>query len=99
MLERPSLAASPTFAHSQVSRALNEPRRALEENPRYTLEDLWGRYRGTLVRLLKWDWQAFNQIRDFAQQSRSKRPIAARTVSTRRRAPLSKMIFSGSFSE
>jgi len=71
-------------ASGKVSRAVNELRRALEENPRYTLEDLWSRYRGTLTRLLKWDRKAFAQIRDFAQNSRSKRPIAARVVSPNR---------------
>jgi len=68
----------------RVSRAVNELRRALDDNPRYTLEDLWSRYRGTLTRLLKWDREAFAQIRDFAQESRSKRPIAARVVSPHR---------------
>jgi len=71
-------------ANDKVSRAANELRRALEENPRYTLEDLWGRYRGTLTRLLKWDRKAFSQIRDMAQKSRSKRLIAARVVSAHR---------------
>jgi hypothetical protein len=71
-------------ASDKVSRAVNELRRALEENPRYTLEDLWGRYRGTLTRLLKWDRKAFAQIRDFAQKSRSQRAIAVRAVSPHR---------------
>src|SRR5260370_11979132 len=71
-------------ANDKVRRAVNELRRALEENPRYTLEDLWSRYRGTLTRLLKWDRKAFTQIRDFAQKSRSKRPTAARIVSPHR---------------
>jgi hypothetical protein len=69
----------------KVSRALNDLRRVLEENPRYTLEDLWSRYRGTLTRLLRWDRAAFAQIRDLAQKARSKRPIAARVVSPNQR--------------
>jgi len=71
-------------ANDKVGRAVNELRRALEENPRYTLEDLWSRYRGTLTRLLKWDRKAFAQIRDFAQKSRGKRPTVARIVSPHR---------------
>lgn len=71
-------------ANDKVSRAVRELHRAMEENPGYRLEDLWSRYRGTLTRLLKWDRRAFAQIRDFAQKSRSKRPIAARVVSPHR---------------
>ncbi|WP_211709064.1 TniQ family protein [Paraburkholderia aspalathi] len=78
------LDGAPQKANDKVSRAVNELRRTLEENPRYTLEDLWSRYRGTLTRLLKWDRKAFAQIRDFAQKSRSKRPIAARAVTPHR---------------
>jgi hypothetical protein len=68
-------------ANDKVGRAVNELRRALEENPRYTLEDLWSRYRGTLTRLLRWDRKAFAQIREFAQKSRGKQPTVARIVS------------------
>ncbi|WP_175772854.1 hypothetical protein [Paraburkholderia phenazinium] len=71
-------------ANDKVSRAVNELRRTLEENPRYTLEDLWNRYRGTLTRLLKWDRKAFAQVRDLAQKSRSKRPVSTRVVSPHR---------------
>ncbi|CAE6872644.1 hypothetical protein R69658_08238 [Paraburkholderia aspalathi] len=78
---------APRFNASRKGRACwiaYELRGALEENPRYTIEDLWGRYRGTLTRLLKWDRKAFAQIRDFAQKSRSKRLIAVRVVSPHR---------------
>ncbi|MBH9657968.1 TniQ family protein [Burkholderia pseudomallei] len=71
-------------SNDKVSRAVNELRRALEENPRHTIEDLWSRYRGTLTRLLKWDREAFAQIRDFAQKPRNKRPTIARIVSPHR---------------
>jgi hypothetical protein len=74
----------PQKANDKVSRAVIELRRTLEENPRYTLEDLWSRYRGTLTRLLKWDRKAFAQIRDLAQKSRSRRPISTRVVSPHR---------------
>ncbi|WP_185646507.1 TniQ family protein [Burkholderia sp. Bp9143] len=71
-------------ANDKVGRAVSELRRALEENPRHTIEDLWSRYRGTLTRLLKWDRKAFAQIQDFAQTSRSKHPAAERIVSPHR---------------
>lgn len=49
------LAGNARKPDDKVSRAVDELRRALEENPRYTLEDLWTRYRDTLTRLLKWE--------------------------------------------
>lgn len=71
-------------ANDKVGRAVNELRQALEENPHYTLEDMWSRYRGTPTRLLKWDRKAFAQIRDFAQKSRGRQPTVARIVSPHR---------------
>lgn len=64
-----------------MSRTVNELRRVLEENPRYTLEDLWVRYRGTLTRLLKWDSKAFAQVRALAQKSRPLRLVPSEKVS------------------
>ncbi|MDJ1167773.1 TniQ family protein (plasmid) [Burkholderia gladioli pv. gladioli] len=78
------LAGDAQQPNDKVNRAVGELRRALEENPRYTLEDLWSRYRGTLTRLLKWDRKAFAQIRDLAQKSRSRQPVAARVISPHR---------------
>jgi hypothetical protein len=69
----------------KVSRTVSDLRRVLKENPRYTLEDLWARYRGTLARLLKWDPKAFEQIKVFAQKSRSHCGIAEQVVSPHRR--------------
>ncbi|KVM75095.1 hypothetical protein WJ60_05255 [Burkholderia ubonensis] len=53
----------------------------MEENPRYTLEDLWTRYRGTLARLLKRDANAFEQIKALAQKPRHLQHASTRVVS------------------
>jgi hypothetical protein len=71
--------------NDKVSRTVSDLRCVLEENPRYTLEDLWTRYRGTLARLLKWDPKAFEQVKAFSQKSRSHRRIDEQTLSPHRR--------------
>lgn len=64
----------------KISRAVGDLRGVLEDNPHYTLEDLWARYRGTLTRLLRWDPKAFEQIRTLAQKSRTRQRVTGRIV-------------------
>ncbi|KVD97052.1 hypothetical protein WI90_33630 [Burkholderia ubonensis] len=67
-------------ANDKVARAIDDLRRVIEENPRYTLEDLWARYRGTLARLLKWDARAFEQVKALAQKPRHLQHTSTRIV-------------------
>ncbi|WP_080412561.1 TniQ family protein [Burkholderia ubonensis] len=67
-------------ANDKVARAIDDLRRVIEENPRYTLEDLWARYRGTLARLLKWDARAFEQVKALVQKPRHLQHTSTRIV-------------------
>jgi hypothetical protein len=60
---------------------MDDLRRIMHENPRYTLEDLWARYRGTLARLLKWDASAFEEVKALAQKPRHLQHALTRVVS------------------
>ncbi|OJA54237.1 hypothetical protein BGV69_24225 [Burkholderia ubonensis] len=68
-------------ANDKVARTIDDLRRIIEENPRFTLEDLWARYRGTLARLLKWDASAFEQVKALAQKPRRLQYTPTRVVS------------------
>ncbi len=68
-------------ANDKVARTVEDLRLIIEENPRYTLEDLWARYRGTLARLLKWDASAFETIKALAQKPRHLPHTSTRVVS------------------
>ncbi|KVM72364.1 hypothetical protein WJ60_07645, partial [Burkholderia ubonensis] len=74
-------ASSARKANDKVARTIDVLRRIMEENPRYTLEDLWTHYRGTLARLLKWDANAFEQIKALAQKPRHLQHTSTRVVS------------------
>ncbi|MFK0380277.1 TniQ family protein [Pandoraea sp. NPDC090278] len=62
----------------KISRTVEELSRILRENPRYTLDDLWARYHGTLSRLVKWDAEAFETIRALAQKPRPFKRVSPR---------------------
>ncbi|MBN3785551.1 TniQ family protein [Burkholderia sp. Ac-20353] len=77
----PNSSSSARKANDKVARTIDDLRRIMQENPRYTLEDLWARYRGTLSRLLKWDASAFEQVRALAQKPRDLPHASTRVVS------------------
>ncbi|KVT54103.1 hypothetical protein WK53_04320 [Burkholderia ubonensis] len=67
-------------ANDKVARTIDDLRRIIEENPRFTLEDIWTCYRGTLARFLKWDANAFEQIKALAQNPHHLQHTSTRVV-------------------